>query len=58
MTQETRDLICVMRGRCSGYLCLRVVLGSLDTASDLLLCAHLLLEQHTAWAAIVGGKQQ
>ena len=47
-----------MRGGCSGYLCLRVLLGSLGTASDLLLCAHLLLEHHTAWAAIVGGKEQ
>ena len=43
-----------MKSPCSAYLCARVLLGSLDLASDLLVCVHLLLEKQLAWAALIG----
>ena len=43
-----------MKSPCSAYLCARVLLGSLDLASDLLVCVHLVLERQLAWAALIG----
>ena len=43
-----------MKSPYSAYLCTRVLLGSLDLASDLLVCVHLVLEEHLAWAALIG----
>ena len=43
-----------MKSVCSAYLVSRVIIGFLDTVSDILLCVHLVLEEHYLWAALIG----
>jgi len=41
--------------QCSAYLVFRILIGLLDITSDILLCVHLILEDHLFWALAVEG---
>jgi len=43
-----------MKSLCSVYLVTRVLVGFLDTVTDILLCVNLVLESHYIWASLVG----
>ena len=44
-----------MKNSCSAYLAFRCFIGLLDIGSDILLCVHLILEDHLFWGIAVAG---
>lgn len=44
-----------MKNYCTAYLSLRVFIGLLDIASDILLCVHLVRNDHLYWGLVVAG---
>ena len=45
----------ISKMKCSAYLVFRFLIGILDISSDILLCVHLILEDHLFWAIAVEG---